>query len=188
MTTKPKQDGELSPVYWWYVAYECVLINLVGFVTLFFQCELQELEREAIKANPDSPYGEFEWNSLFGHYWLRKDYNCNTRSAQALTYMVAGWLMIAGVLQLFINYDGLRQTMFPKSNNNMVLPRSIKLICMYVFFICDWYWVILMYYYQDVIGWHQIVGSAVDIAIRLLFVACPSLMFKNNDDGVKKNK
>lgn len=172
-------DGELSAIYWYYVVYECVLINLVGFVTLFFQCELQDLERQAIEANPNSTYTEFEWNSLFGHYWLKGDLNCSTRTAQSLTYMVSGWLMIAGVLQLFINFDGLRQVMFPASNNHQVLPRSIKLICMYVFFLCDWYWVVLMTYYQDVIGWHQIVGSAVDIAIRLVFVLCPDLMFKN---------
>ena len=85
-----------------------------------------------------------------------------------------------GILQLFINFDSLRQRFFPKSNDNVILPQSIKKICLYIFFICDWYWVVLMYFYNDVIGWQQMAGSALDIAIRLVFVFRPSLMFDNS--------
>ena len=35
-----------------------------------------------------------------------------------------------------------------------------------------------MYHFSDVIGYQQIVGSAVDIAIRLAFALKPSRMFK----------
>jgi len=125
----------------------------------------------------NSTLTQWQWDSLFGHYWLQDELNCDTRSAHCLTYMVAGWLMIAGILQLFINFDNLRQKVFPESNGNVILPKSIKLICMYIFFVCDWYWVVLMVKYKDVIGWQQIIGSAVDIAIRLVFVTNPNLMF-----------
>merc|ERR1711997_1221345 len=144
-------DGELSKVYKYYVAYECILVNVVGFITLFFQCELQNLQQIVEQKFPNSTLVEWEWESLFGHYWLNGDLNCSTRSAHSLTYMVAGWLMIAGVLQLFINFDNLRQQFFPNTNENVILPKSIKLVCMYVFFICDWYWVVLMVFYRDVI-------------------------------------
>ena len=174
-------NGELSRIYTYYVAYECILVNLVGFFTLFFQCELQSIELRAQEYFSNSTLTEWQWDTLFGHYWLQDDLNCSTRSAHGLTYMVAGWLMIAGILQLFINFDGLRQRIFPESNDNVVLPKSIKLICMYVFFVCDWYWVVLMIKYKDVIGWQQIIGSAVDIAIRLVFVTNPNLMFKVDD-------
>ena len=171
-------DGELSTIYSIYVAYECILINLVGFITLFFQCELQSLQHRVQDLFPNSTLTEWEWESLFGHYWLKDDLNCNTRSSHCLTYMVAGWLMIAGILQLFINFDNIRQKVFPNTNGDIILPKSIKLVCMYVFFVCDWYWVILMVLFRDVIGYQQIVGSAIDIAIRLVFVMNPDLMFK----------
>ena len=104
--------------------------------------------------------------------------------------MIAGWLMIASVLQAFINFDGLRQKLFPKTNNNVILPKSIKLICMYAFFVRDWYWVVLMYVFKDVVGWQQAIGSAVDIAIRLVFVIKPSLMFRKeeNEDQVNDDR
>ena len=89
-------DGELSQIYKYYVLYECVLINLVGFVTLFFQCELQQLEEMVQNQHPNSSMAQWEWDSLFGHFWLQEDFNCSTRSAHCLTYMVSGWLMIAG--------------------------------------------------------------------------------------------
>jgi len=178
-------QGTLSPVYKFYVAFECILINLVGFVTLFFQCQLQDLENQAKEAYPNANLTDTEWDSIFGHYWLKGDLNCSTRQAHALTYMVSGWLMIAGILQLFINFDDLRQSIFPASNGFVVLPKSIKIICMYIFFVCDWYWVALMYSYSDVIGWQQIIGSLFDIALRLPFVTNPSFMFQNDDETAK---
>ena len=83
-------------------------------------------------------------------------------------------MLIAGVLQVFINFDGLRKQIF---ENDWNCPRGLKKACMYIFFVCDWYWVVLMWFYRDVIGWQQIVGSAIDIAIRLYFVTKPSRMF-----------
>ena len=91
--------------------------------------------------------------------------------------MVAGWLMIAALLQAFINFDELRQYFFP---GDVLAPRGIKIICMYSYFLCDWYWIILMLYRQDVIGWQQIVGSLFDIILRLPFALKPDLMFKSS--------
>ena len=173
---KAKQpSSELSTFYFWYVVYECVLINLVGFFTLFFQCELQNWENALLKHFPMIP----KWmaDNIFGHYWLNGDLNCSTPAAHCLTYMVCGWLMIAGILQVFINFDELRKKVF---KDDWDCPRGLKKICMYSFFICDWYWVVLMYAYRGTIGWQQIVGSVIDIAIRLIFVTNTNRMFKEN--------
>ena len=48
--------------------------------------------------------------------------------------------MIAGVLQVFINFDGVRLYFFP-NDGLKVIPRGIKVVCMLSFFVCDWYWV-----------------------------------------------
>ena len=37
-------------------------------------------------------------DSRWGHFWLKGDLNCSTPQAHCLTYMVAGWLMIAAIL------------------------------------------------------------------------------------------
>ena len=52
---EPSYDNssELSEIYKIYVAYECILINLVGFGTLFFQCELQHMEAQFKESHPD---------------------------------------------------------------------------------------------------------------------------------------
>lgn len=183
-TPAPKADNsaQLSTIYAIYVTYECVLVNLVGFVTLFFQCELQRGEASFVAKHPSIP--KIAADSIFGHFWLDGDLNCSTPAAHCLTYMVAGWLMIAGVLQVFVNFDGLRRKIF---GTDWDCPRGIKIICMYAFFVCDWYWVVLMYAYRATIGWQQIAGSAIDIALRLAFAFNTSRMFKNDptDDKVK---
>jgi len=167
-------SAELSTIYKVYVAYECILINLLGFFTLFFQCELQGLEAKYLESHPDTP--QIVADSLFGHYWLQGDLNCTTDVAKCLSKMVCGWLMIAGLLQVFINFDSLRKRLFP---DDWDCPRGIKTCCMYCYFICDWYWVVLMYVYRDTISWQQIFGSALDILLRLPFAFKPSRMFKN---------
>ena len=91
--------------------------------------------------------------------------------------MVAGWLMIASLLQLFINFDNVRRKFF---GDDWDCPRGIKIICMISFFLCDWYWVVLMISYFDVISINQCVGSAIDIAIRLYFITDSKRMFKYN--------
>ena len=40
------------------------------------------------------------------------------------------------------------------------------------------------FFFCDQIGWQQIVGSAVDIAIRLVFVFRKDLMFKKANDAI----
>ena len=92
--------------------------------------------------------------------------------------MVAGWLMIAAILQVFINFDDLRRWAFGDSDWDC--PRGIKKCCLYSYFICDWYWVILMWDFYAVVGYQQIVGSAFDIALRLYFVYNTDRCFKNN--------
>ncbi len=37
-------SAELSTLYRVYVFYECIMVNLLGFITLAFQCQLQKLE------------------------------------------------------------------------------------------------------------------------------------------------
>ncbi len=76
-------SGELSTIYFYYVIYEAVLINLVGFFTLFFQCELQELAGYLHEKFPSM--SELALESLTGHYWLKDDLNCSTPSAHCLT-------------------------------------------------------------------------------------------------------
>ena len=168
-------SAELSTIYRIYVIYECIMVNLLGFFTLAFQCELQKLEVWFRSSFP--AVSQTAADALFGHFWLQGDLNCSTPAARCLTYMVVGWLMIAGILQAFINFDGLRKRFFP---SDVTAPRGIKTICMYSFFICDWYWVILMVLFRHVIGWQQIVGSLIDIFLRLPFAFKPSLMFKES--------
>eukprot|EP00938_MAST-03A_sp_MAST-3A-sp1_P004660 g4660.t1 len=172
-----KSSSELSRVYFYYVLYECIMINLVGFVTLFFQCELQGLESFLQERFPNTIGAMPQWilDTLLGHYWMQDDLNCQTANTHCLTYMIAGWLMIAGVLQAYINFD-------TQLLDGAVVPRSLKILCMHIFFLCDMYWIVLMIHYRDVIGWHQIVGSLFDIFIRLFFVTKPSRMFKNDEE------
>ena len=153
------------------------MINLVGFVTLFFQCELQGLESFLQERFPNTIGAMPQWilDTLLGHYWMQDDLNCQTANTHCLTYMIAGWLMIAGVLQAYINFD-------TQLLDGAVVPRSLKILCMHIFFLCDMYWIVLMIHYRDVIGWHQIVGSLFDIFIRLFFVTKPSRMFKNDEE------
>ena len=54
---------------------------------------------------------------------------------------------LAGVLQLFLNFDSLRQKCF-RTGAEDVCPRSVKIVCLYAFFVCDWYWVVLMWRYE----------------------------------------
>lgn len=77
---------------------------------------------------------------------------------------------------MFINFDGLRKKVF---SQDWDCPRGIKIACMYSFFICDWYWVVLMIAFRTTIGWQQIVGSMFDILLRLVFAFKPSRMFKS---------
>lgn len=171
---KQPASSELSKVYSYFVIYECIMVNIVGFFTLFFQCELQDLAANYHESHPDIPKDNIE--SIFGHDWLEDDLNCKSREAQCLSYMVTGWLFIAGVLQIFIHFDNFRRKLFPSDPD---LSRGIKIICMYSFFLCDWYWVILMYSYIDVVSWHQRVGSWVAIIGRIPFAINTNLMFKN---------
>ena len=152
-------------------------VNVLGFFTLFFQCELQDMSKEYQSSHPEADSLQIE--SMFGHYWLKDDLNCKTREAQCLSYMVVGWLFIAGILQVFIHFDGFRRRLFPSDSD---LPRGIKIICMFSFFLCDWFWVILMYSYIDVVSWHQRVGSWVAIIGRIPFALNTNLMFKAKTD------
>ena len=97
-TIRAAPSAELSWVYTVYVVYEAILINLVGFFTLLFQCELQGLAAYIKRSYPWIPTIVVE--SATGHYWLQGDLNCSTPAAHSLTYMVAGWVFIAGVLQV----------------------------------------------------------------------------------------
>ena len=168
-------SSDLSRLYKAYVLGEAILINVVGFLTLVFQCSLQRLEAAFLHRHPDCPQALAD--VLFGHFWLRDSLNCDTAAAHALTCMVAGWLFIASTLQIFVNFDSLRRSIFPTDEN---APRGVKLICLYAFFLCDWFWVVLMFYFRDVITSQQIIGSAIDIIIRLYFVADTDRIFSSS--------
>ena len=94
----PSDSAELSTWYRRYVIYECILVNLVGFITLFFQCDLQRLEAVFLVNHPYVPQKEAD--TIFGHFWLSGNLNCEDDAAHCLTKMVCGWLMIAGLLQV----------------------------------------------------------------------------------------
>ena len=68
-----KKSSKLSTPYFYYVLYESVLINLIGFVTLFFQCELQRFATFLHEKFPSISL--FTIESLTGHYWLQGDLN-----------------------------------------------------------------------------------------------------------------
>merc|ERR1712070_971740 len=106
-----QSSAELSTIYKYYVIWECIAINVVGFFTLAFQCPLQTLEKEYLASHPDVPQAQAD--SMFGHFWLKGDLNCSTPAARCLTFMVVGWLVIASLLQAFVNFDDLRQKFFP---------------------------------------------------------------------------
>ena len=130
----PSESAELSKWYRRYVIYECILVNLVGFITLFFQCDLQKLEAIFLANHPY--VSQKEADTLFGHFWLKGDLNCEDDTARCLTKMVCGWLMIAGLLQVFINFDALRRKVFGATDWDT--PRGMKIACLLAFFLCDW--------------------------------------------------
>ena len=105
------RSAELSTFYRFFVMYEVFMVNVLGFITLMFQCELQDMGQEYHAKHPEMD--AFAINSMFGHFWLQSDLNCRTREAQCLSYMVVGWLFIAGVLQVFIHFDCFRRLVFP---------------------------------------------------------------------------
>lgn len=172
----PSNSAELSQIYKYYVIYECILVNIVGFFTLFFQCKLQILEKVFRTTHVEMPKQEAD--AIFGHFWLKDNLNCSTPQAHCLTYMIAGWLMIAAILQVFINFDNLRRRVFGAADWDC--PRGLKKVCLYSYFLCDWYWVVLMWNFQGVVTNNQIIGSALDIALRLYFVFNTDHCFKYN--------
>ena len=78
---------------------------------------------------------------------------------------------------MFINFDNLRKRFY---GGDWDCPRGIKIVCLYSYFVCDWYWVYLMYQYRGVVGYQQIVGSMIDILMRLYFVFNTNNCFKVN--------
>ena len=68
--------------------------------------------------------------------------------------MIAGWIALAGVLQAALNFDTR-------------VAASTKQHALYAFFLCDIYWLPLMWLYQDVIHYNHIVGSIFTIFLRL---------------------
>ena len=80
--------------------------------------------------------------------------------------MIAGWLFIAGVLQILINYH-------PSSSD------KLKIYCLYTFFACDLFWIYLMTKYKNAFQKTHVYGSILTIALRLPFVLVPKLIFKN---------
>ena len=90
--------------------------------------------------------------------------------------MIAGWIALAGVLQAALNFDTR-------------VAASTKQHALYAFFLCDIYWLPLMWLFQDVIHYNHIVGSIFTIFLRLTFVLRgPSACFVEIEEEDRKKK
>merc|ERR1711862_405658 len=123
--------------------------QLVGFSTLVFQAEIANLIHPGRNAT-------FEEEKMY-QFWVYHDpLPWNTRKEYILALMVAGWIFLAGTLHALINFD----------------PRvcaQAKLYAFWSFFVCDWFWMVLMYNAPDIIHISHIQGSAFVVVIRLIF-------------------
>tara|TARA_B100000683_G_scaffold107500_3_gene105875 strand:+ start:3643 stop:4113 length:471 start_codon:yes stop_codon:yes gene_type:complete len=151
---------ELSAAYRAFVLFEVFAINIVGFLGLVFQKQLQQGARAYAARHPSRR--AWEVDALRGLYWLELD--ATTRSGQLAHLVVAGWLGIAGLLQALIHF-------YPHTAD------EVKVVCMLTFATCDVYWLFLMYHFRGGFKWTHVAGSLATIALRAPFVASPRLMF-----------
>lgn len=137
----------LSKPYLNFCRLETSAINAVGFTTLTFQEQLRE--------NCDIP-------QLY-EFWLNKPIP-ETEGEVVLSFMMAGWIGVAGILQAAINFD-----------NNV--PAKTKLISLYTFGLCDWFWVLLIIQHFHVFSFYHVVGSLYIIWRRLEYMLNPEKCF-----------
>lgn len=137
----------ISKPYRNFCIFETVAINGVGCTTLVLQDTLRESNIHPGLCEywfvPPVPYTETE---------------------HLMTFMIAGWLGTAGILQAFINLDDL-------------VPKRTRLAALYSFAACDIIWIILMVQYIHLFSPYHIVGSAYTIAQRFQYVKSPNSIF-----------
>ena len=90
----------LSELYFAFVVFEVISINLVGFLGLLGQPALQRSARALALRQPERPAWEID--AVRGLFWTEAD--ATTTDGFLLHLMIAGWLGIAGVLQALIHF------------------------------------------------------------------------------------
>lgn len=150
----------LTNVYLAFVIFEIVMINGLGFISLMFQNVLQRLSARFITQNRIQQ--TWKADPLFLRFWTTVDATC--REIQFFHYLIAGWLAIAGILQALIHFY----------NDS---PPGLKRACLFTFFGCDIFWIVLMITHRDLFKWTHVYGSIVTISLRIPFVIAPRLMF-----------
>jgi len=152
----PLLSKSLSRPYFQFCVFETTAINSVGLSTLVFQDNLQEI----------CPYpGLYE-------FWFNPPIP-STDIEYLMTYMIAGWIFVAAMLQASINFDDK-------------VPHRTKLVSLYSFGICDWVWVGLMVKYHSLLSIYHIFGSTVVILRRFYFMIHPSSIFYEADESKKQ--
>lgn len=137
----------LSNPYRNFCIFETFAINGVGCTTLVLQDTLRE--------NNIHPG--------LSEYWFSRPIPY-TESEHLMTFMIAGWLGTAGILQAFINFDDS-------------VPKRTRLAALYSFAMCDIVWIILMIQYIQLFSPYHVVGSIYTISQRLKYVTCPTSIF-----------
>ena len=137
----------LRPGYARFCAFETCAINGVGCTSLVFQTQLRDV----------CPYpGLYE-------YWFSPPIPA-TDTEFLMTFMIAGWLAVAGVLQAAINFDEC-------------VPVRTKWTAVVCFAACDVAWIALMIKYTALFSAYHIVGSVYTIGQRAYFLAHPDELF-----------
>lgn len=153
---------QLSTAYMSFTIFETVMINFVGFLSLLFQPWLQRQSKQFAESRKMQEDTTWRLDPLFALFWTNA--NASDKFIYLFHLIVAGWLAVAGALQGLINF----------STTSFELKRG----CLYVFFLCDVFWIGLMVAYRKEFKWTHIWGSIFTIAWRLPFVLVPSLMYQ----------
>lgn len=131
--------SRLTPQYRAFCVFETFAINGVGCSTLVLHDQLAAV----------CPYpGLYE-------FWFAPPVPVNDVE-HLMSYMIASWLAVAGVLQFSINFD-------------TTVPLRTKQITLYSFAACDLAWIVLMIAYTKLFSVYHIIGCAFTIYQRARF-------------------
>ena len=145
---------KLSPTYRSFCLFETVAINSIGCGSLAFQNQL----RDAL-----------DYPGLY-QYWFVAPIP-STEAELLLSYMLAGWLAVAGILQGAINL-------------NDHSSKNLKYIALYTFGACDWLWIILIMQHMKLLSLYHIIGTIITVSIRQQYLVAPHKIF---DDSLQLN-
>ena len=139
----------LSKPYLQFCTFETIGINSVGLGTLVFQDQLRE----------SCPYpGLYQ-------FWFTPPIPAS-ETEHLMCSMIAGWLMVAAVLQAFINFDDK-------------VPVRTKFAALYTFGLCDWIWMILIVQHFSLISIYHVIGSVFIVYQRLQYMIEPKKILKD---------